>query len=292
MADNIKHIYTLEADIQDLLKTKGWFNKEDADAFTEEITRRLAGQYQSPTQEAKLRLSQMGPQCPKALWHSIHTPTEAEPFPPWTELKFSFGHITEGLAIALAKSAGHEVVGEQDELVLDGIRGHRDCVVDGYTVDVKSCSSRQYQKIKAGGLAQDDLFGYLDQLDGYMLASLNDPLVRIKDRSFIFAIDKQLGHMALYEHKLTEARTHALKARVARYKEIVQRATPPSCECDVKRDGSNTKLGVKASYSPWKWHCFPKLRCFLYSGGPVYLTDVKYEPNVTEVDKFGKEIRR
>jgi hypothetical protein len=234
----------------------------------------------------------MREQCPCALWHSIHKPELAEPFPAWTENKFSFGHVIEGLTIAQCKAAGHNVVGEQDELVLDGIKGHRDCVIDGFTVDVKSCSSRTYQKIKAGGLAQDDLFGYLDQLDGYLLASEHDPLVQIKDRGFILAVDKQLGHVALYEHKLTTERASLLRRRVVLYKDIVARTTPPSCNCELERDGSNTKLGVQASYSSYKWCCFPKLRAFLYSGGPRFLTQVNYEPNVPEIDKLGNIIRR
>jgi hypothetical protein len=285
-------IYTLEIDIQELLKTKGWFGKEAKDAFAEEISSRLASQYQSPVQEPRLRLSQMGPQCPKALWHSINTPEQAQPFPPWTQFKFSLGHVTEGLAISLAKGAGHSVVGEQDELVLDGVKGHRDCIIDGHIVDVKSCNGRTYQKIKEGGLAQDDLFGYLWQLDGYMLASSNDPLVSVKDKSFILAVHKELGHMCLYEHKLTEARTKSLRERIARYKRIVEADGAPPCECELELSGSNRKLGVRASYSQYKYCCFPNLRCFLYSGGPVYLTEVKYEPSVPEIDKYGKIIRR
>ncbi len=285
-------IYTLEIDIQELLKTKGWFGKEAKDAFAEEISSRLEGQYQSPVQEPRLRLSQMGPRCPKAIWHSIHTPGEAQPFPSWTEFKLSLGHVTEGLAISLAKGAGHNVVGEQDELVLDGIKGHRDCVIDGHIVDVKSCNGRTYQKIKQGSLAQDDLFGYLCQLDGYMLASSNDPLVSVKDKSFILAVHKELGHMCLYEHRLTDTRASALRARIDKYKRIVERSVPPVCECETEISGSNKKLGVKASYSQYKYCCFPNLRCFLYSGGPMYLTEVKYEPSVPEIDKLGKLIRR
>lgn len=287
-----KSIYSLEADLKELLTTKGWFTGDVASSFSDEIASRLATQYNASAREPRLRLSQMREQCPCALWHSIHKPELAEPFPAWTENKFSFGHVIEGLTIAQCKAAGHNVVGEQDELVLDGIKGHRDCVIDGFTVDVKSCSSRTYQKIKAGGLAQDDLFGYLDQLDGYLLASEHDPLVQIKDRGFILAVDKQLGHVALYEHKLTDQRSAALRKRIIRYKSIVSRPSPPVCECETDVDGSNRKLGTRASYSSYKWCCFPKLRAFLYSGGPRFLTQVNYEPNVPEIDKLGNILRR
>ena len=285
-------IYTLEADLKELLTTKGWFTGNVASEFSTEIATRLQSQYNREAQAPTLRLSQMKPQCPCALWHSIHKPELAEPMPAWAENKFSFGHIIEGLTIAQIKAAGHSVVGEQDELVLDGIKGHRDAVVDGFTVDVKSCSSRQFTKIKSGGLEEDDLFGYLSQLDGYMLASEHDPLVQIKDRGFIIAVDKQLGHVALYEHKLSIQRFRILRERIVSYKDIVRRSVPPACNCQTEVAGSNRKLGVQASYSSFKWCCFPKLRGFLYSTGPVYLTQVNYEPNVPEIDRLGNIIRK
>lgn len=283
-------IYTLEEDLKELLTKKDWFTGDIASEFSMEIATRLASQFNREEKAPTLRLSQMREQCPCALWHSINKPELAEPFPSWTENKFSFGHIVEGLTIAQCKAAGHKVVGEQDELVLDGVKGHRDCVIDGFTVDVKSCSSPSFKKIKAGLLAQDDLFGYLDQLDGYLLASIADPLVQIKDRGFILAVDKQLGHVALYEHKLSEERITSLRRRIVRFKKIVEGDRAPPCECELVADGSNRKLGVRASYSQFKWCCFPKLRAFLYSGGPVYLTQVNFEPTVSEIDRHGRKI--
>ena len=125
----------------------------------------------------RLRLSQMGPRCPKALWYSIHHPELAEKLPTWAKFKYAYGHILEAFAIILAKEAGHDVTGEQDAIEVDGVIGHRDCVIDGCIVDVKSASSRSFQKFKTKTLAQDDPFGYLDQLDAYMAGSLEDPLV-------------------------------------------------------------------------------------------------------------------
>jgi hypothetical protein len=231
----------------------------------------------------------MGPRCPKALWHSIHTPGEAEPLPAWAEVKYSFGHIIEGLAIALAKASGHEVTGEQDELVLDDIVGHRDAVIDGCLVDVKSTSSRGFQKFKSGEIIQEDSFGYLDQLDGYLVSSLQDPLVREKKKGYILAIDKQLGHICLYEHFCRE---HSIRQRIAKYKSVVERSDPPPCECGVVEHGKsgNLQLDTRASYSPYKYCCFPELRTFIYSSGPVYLTYVARKPEVLEVDKHGRHV--
>src|SRR5690606_29250687 len=130
-------------------------------------------------------------------------------------------------------------------------------------------------------------FGYLDQLDGYLVASSADPLVQVKDRGYLFAIDKQLGHMCLYEHT---ARPSGIRERVAFYKSIVEQATPPHCTCGTLPEGKsgNVKLDTKASYSPFKWTCFPQLRCFLYANGPLYLTQVVRKPDVPEINRLGQ----
>ncbi|HYT41144.1 MAG TPA: hypothetical protein VEP90_02255, partial [Methylomirabilota bacterium] len=244
-------------------------------------------QFGKVTEKPSLRLSKMGPSCPRALWYSIHKPELAEPLPAWAEIKYSFGHILEALAIALAKAAGHEVLGEQDAVVVDGVVGHRDCVIDGCIVDVKSSSSRGFIKFKNGLLEKDDSFGYLDQLDGYLVGSLGDPLVRDKEHGYILAIDKQLGHMCLYEHTIREEK---IRRRIEQYKGIVQRILPPVCECKTRETGKsgNVELGIRESYSPYKWGCFPQLRCFLYADGPKYLTKVVRKPDVPEVNKEGQ----
>lgn len=229
----------------------------------------------------------MGPKCPCALWHSIHSPGEAEPLPPWAEFKYSFGHIIEGLAVALAKASGHNVVGEQDELNVDGIIGHRDCVIDGCIVDVKSSSSFGFKKFKDKSILENDDFGYLDQLDGYLVGSLNDPLVTVKDKGYLLVIDKQLGHICLYEHRLRHE--HILQ-RVQEYKEVVAQTYAPRCTCKSVKDGEsgNLRLDTKASYSPQKFSCNPGLRVFIYSGGPRFLTKVVRKPDVLEIDRHGK----
>jgi hypothetical protein len=240
-----------------------------------------------PRESRGLRLSGLGPKCPKHLWHSINTPELAEPLPPYAKIKYAYGHILEHLLIGLARAAGHEVHGEQDELVVDGIVGHRDCVIDGAIVDVKSSSSRGMAKFKDKTIAQDDDFGYLDQLDAYMVGSLHDPLVTIKDRAYLLAVDKTLGHLVIYEHKLRE---FSIRQRIEKYKQVVGLSNPPRCTCGTVPDGKsgNIKLDVKASYSPFKRCCFPELRTFLYASGPVYLTKVVRTPDVLEIDRPNK----
>jgi hypothetical protein len=281
-------IQTIVQDIYNLMgKKDGWFTEELAQSLSGDIAVRLRSQLGSERQGNSLRLSQMGSRCPRALWYSIHHPELAEPLPPWAEIKYSFGHVLEALLVALAKAAGHTVEGEQDAVYLDGITGHRDCVIDGCVVDVKSASTRAFEKFKTGSIAQDDPFGYLEQLDGYVVASADDPIVTVKDRGYDLVIDKTLGHLCLYEHIIREEHIHE---RIRRSKEIVASSLPPACECETVADGKsgNVKLDTKASYSPFKHCCFPSLRTFLYASGPVYLTRVVRRPDVTEIDKQGK----
>lgn len=264
----------------------GRITQEIINSLSSSIASKIQDQLQSNTQRTGLRLSQMGERCPKSLWHSIHTPERREALPPWAEIKYTYGYILESLLLCLAKAAGHDVKGEQDEVTLDGITGHRDCIIDGCLVDVKSASSLSFQKFKDGSIAENDTFGYLDQLDGYLVGSLEDPLVNVKDRAYNWVIDKQLGKMHLYEHIVRKDR---ILKRISEAKTIVARTEPPKCDCRTEPFGrsGNIKLGVRASYDAFKWCCFPKLRCFLYANGPVYLTHVEKVPDVPEVDKYG-----
>src|SRR5258705_10453876 len=168
-------IETLIPDIYSLVKTRGWLDDERSEGLATSISRRLQGQFSERTEKPTLRLSQMGPRCPCALWYSLHHPEMAQPVPAWAEIKFSYGHVLEAYIIALAKAAGHKVEGEQDHVELDGIVGHIDCCMEACVVDVKSSSSRSFIKFKDRSISQNDPFGYLDQLDGYVVGRDNNP---------------------------------------------------------------------------------------------------------------------
>lgn len=282
------HLNNLIQDVYSLLKTDGWFTETLADEFAKSVSLRMQEHFSEKSFRG-LRLSKLGPSCPKALWYAVHHPELAEPLPPQARFKYAYGHIIEALAICLAKAAGHTVTGEQDAITLDGIVGHRDCVIDGCIVDVKSSSSYALQKFKDGSIRMDDPFGYLEQLDAYVVGSLQDPLVSNHDCGYNWAIDKQLGHMVLYEHKVRPEHIHQ---RIEECKRIFDLPVPPACECRSIPDGKsgNMKLDVKASYSPQKYLCNPHLRTFLYASGPTYLTKVIRKPDVIEVNQHGKPV--
>lgn len=288
-------IHTLIPDIYELLRSgRAWLPEPDAQALGLDIGRRLSEQFNRENRKPTLRMSKLGPQCSQAVWYSIHRPDLAAPLQPWVLNKFAYGHILEAWVVALAKAAGHRVEGEQDELIVDGIVGHRDCVIDGRIVDVKSAASQSLGKFETGSIANSDTFGYLDQLDAYMVGSLADPLVEVKDKGYLLAIDKQLGHLALHEHT---CRPDHIRQRIADYKAIVALDRPPPCTCETVSDGEggNVKLGVRASYSDYKFVCWPHLRTALYAKGPVFFTHVSKWPwnkdgPLKEVDKHGKSV--
>lgn len=285
----LKTIHTLIPDVYQLLEDR---NVSVTDVVASELSSRIESGFKSRLRENQdeprgtLRLSKMGPSCPRALWYSVHHPELREALPAWTVFKFTYGDVIEALAIALAKIAGHTIEGEQHVVELDGIQGHLDCIIDGCIVDIKSTSSRSFNKFKNKTIAQDDSFGYLDQLDGYLVGSLSNDLVKVKDRAYLWAIDKQLGHMVLYEHKIREQR---IRSRITDYREIVARALPPACECGTISYGMSGNIGLdtKASYSGFKHSCFPNIRTFLYKDGPVFLTKVIRRPDVPELLKDG-----
>jgi hypothetical protein len=286
----LSSIHTLIPDILELLKTKGWMTETLAKELGDGVSQRIKKQFESEAPPS-LRLSGMGSRCPKALWHSIHTPGEKEALPPWAHNKFSLGHFQEAYGIILCKAAGHRVEGEQHGCELDGVKGHIDAIVDGCVLDLKSCSGRQFNKYKTGtvGVEGNDSFGFLFQLDGYVTACRDDPLVNVKDRGYILAMHKELGHVTLYEHR---TRPVSIRERIAEYTSVVARKHPPECLCETIQSGAsgNVALGTRASYEPYKWCCNPNIRCFLYSDGPQYLTKVVRKPDVPEVDRFGKII--
>lgn len=275
-------IETLITDVYKVIEQEGWENALIRRGVSEEISKRLQGSAERSKRKGQLGLSQMGPRCPRALWYSVHRPDLAEALPPPARFKYVYGHIIEAVAITLAREAGHQVEGEQDAVVVEGITGHRDCVIDGCVVDVKSCSSMALDKLKRKTIATDDPFGYLEQIDGYVVGSYDDPLVQVKDRGYLWGIDKVLGRMVLYEHRVREDH---IKSTIQRHRRIVERDTPPACQCGTVPDGKsgNIKLDVRASYEAFKYQCNPSIRTFIYSDGPRYLTHVERVPDVPEV---------
>ena len=86
----------------------------------------------------------------------------------------------------LTKAAGHSVEAEQEEVTVEGVLGHQDCIIDGVLTDIKSASSFAFKKFRDNKLAEDDPFGYIAQISAYATRRGD------KEAAF-FAIDKNLS---------------------------------------------------------------------------------------------------
>lgn len=217
----------------------------------------------------------------RQLWYDKRFGKD-EDLPPHTLVKFMFGDIIESLVLFLATVAGHSVTDHQAEVNRGGIKGHIDADIDGVTVDVKSASTHAFRKFADGTLAENDPFGYIEQISGYAKA-------RGTDGAFL-AVDKQNGHIAYLSFTKDELDVFDVDARIEYIKEAIESPEAPErCYPDEKfGEAGNRKLGVNCSYCSHKTRCWSDanggigLRTFLYSTGPVYLTNVAKEPQVRE----------
>lgn len=265
-------IGTLVQDIYGLFEKGVTFNREDVKAFGVNLADKLAIRMSEERGEPALRMSNLGTPCKRKLWYSINTPRLAEPLSAPTRIKFLFGDILEEFLLFLARAAGHTVEREQEEIDIDGVKGHIDGTIDGELVDCKSASTYSFQKFKSHGLEGDDAFGYLTQLGGYG-SKVGE------GRNHFLAIDKTLGNICLdsWDKPDTDYVKEVQDARA-----ILQSPVPPPRGYDDVADGAsgNRKLGVACSYCAFHGTCWPGLRTYAYASGPRFLTKVVREPKV------------
>ena len=281
------NIETLVEDIHKLLEGRSVFDLPEklADQFAERmknlvINRVGRGSEHTPA----LRISNIGKPCVRQTWLAIHNPEETEPLRAEARMKFLYGDVIEELLLFLAEAAGHTVELVQQQVDVEGVKGHWDAVIDGMVVDAKSASSYSFKKFLEGNLVNDDPFGYVGQIQTYLEAAQDIPEVTIKDRCAFLVMDKTLGHICLDIHKRVE---FDVKAITRNKKDIINSLDIPNRAFEPVPEGKsgNMKLGMQCSYCNMKYACWPKLRTFIYSSGPVYLTEVYKEPSVPEVQR-------
>lgn len=282
----MKTIDTLVPDLQELLKNgiEG-LDPEITKAFGERVAETTAARLKREPRDGRLRMSNIGRPCVRQLWYDYHDPNGGEKLSGDTYLKFLYGDLIEELVLFLAEVAGHTVEGRQDELELSGIKGHWDAIIDGMLVDVKSASTYSFNKFKEGLRADNDSFGYITQLQSYLHAAQSDDRLLDKSKGAFLVIDKTLGHICLDFHDYVE---YDWEGFYERRKAIVSNAeNVPARAFSPVPDGKsgNEKLPTACSYCSRKWDCWPSLRGFAYSTGPVYLTTVMREPNVPEIER-------
>ena len=280
-----KSIDTLIEDLQKLLVNGvDDLPPEVMEEFSKSLGNTLVEKLKPQEVRGTLRMSNIGKPCTRQLWYEVNIPHEKEELNASTRLKFLYGDVLEELLLFLAELAGHSVTGRQDTLQVNGIVGHRDAVIDGVLVDVKSASTYSFNKFKGHLTRDNDAFGYLDQLQSYLHASQSDSLVTDKRRGAFLVIDKTLGHLCLDFH---EYKPYDWEGEYEKRKTLVaNEVPPPRAFRDIPEGKSgNRKLDVQCSYCPFKFNCWDNLRGFSYYSGPTWLTRIVREPNVPEIPK-------
>lgn len=283
---NEKSIDTLVPDIYEVVKG----GAEPDPLLVQQFSDGLAGlvvdrlKSASEPRAATLRMSNVG-KPNRQLWYEHHPDPNypKEELEGHTLLKFLIGDLYEAILLFLAKVAGHKVEEEQSEVTVNGIKGHIDAVIDGVVVDVKSASTYAFKKFKNGTLKDDDPFGYIDQIGGYMYA-------KGKPGAFL-AGDKQNGHLALLEVPEDETEGPRIEERIEYLKDMVREEEPPDRCYEPVPEGTsgNMALAIGCSYCPHKFRCWSDandgigIRTFLYSTGPKHLVKVEREPRTPEL---------
>lgn len=289
-----KNLDTIVEDIFDTLDSKKSFDAS-AEATTElavnigfQVTKAL--QEHVKVRDPKvLYASEVGEPCLRKLWYKVHYPEKGEFLTPQTRLKFMYGDILEEVLLFLAEVSGHKVSKKQESVVHefeDGwqIRGRIDAVIDGEIVDVKTASPYSYTKMVEEGLSDsNDAFGYSGQIGFYDMNK--DQLGVTSDNPRFLVMDKQNGKVGLAKpkpnYKLTPADLERIKDEV---KDPV--IIPDRGFSDESTTNGNRKLGINCSYCAFKKDCWPGVRVFSYSRGPVFLTQVKRAPKNHDITSW------
>jgi hypothetical protein len=279
-----KDISTLVSDIYALLDPNydHDFDEQNVENFGRNLAKHIRNRLAATNnQRPSLRLSNIGTKCRRKLWYSINTPEKAEPLSAAARFKFLFGDILEELLLFLGAEAGHAVEGQQDELDINGVKGHRDAIIDGRLVDCKSASTFSFKKFASNGLREEDPFGYLDQIGAYLEGSQRDPRLKDKDVASFLVVDKTLGNICLDTYPKTET---DYSAKVGELRKMLAKPEPPDRQFAPVPEGKsgNQKLCTYCSYCDFKKTCYPELRTYIYSNGPTFLTKVVKEPRVLE----------
>ena len=235
---------------------------------------------QMPQDKPRLRLSTIG-RPDRQLWYDFKKPHN-KPLAPSTRIKFLYGYILEELLIMMASISGHKVTQQQKQVVVEGVKGHQDCFIDGVLVDCKSASGRGYNKFKNNNLLRDDPFGYIPQISAYAEGN------GVEEAGFL-VINKSTG-------ELCYTRVHSLeminaKDRIRKIKKVVKSDVPPDKCYQAIPDGKsgNYRLDTGCVYCNYKHDCWSDandgkgLRIYKYSTGQRYFTHIEKEPNVEEV---------
>jgi len=278
-------IETLVEDIYAVIEGKGGWDETITEYLSTNIAKAAEDRFKEPQKpRGYLSLSSVGSPCKRKTWYKINKKEEAAPIKPQMLGLFFYGDLLETLILALAKAAGHDVQGEQDPLTIHGVKGHRDAVIDGVTVDVKSASKFGMKKFMNHTLREDDPYGYISQLSSYVAAGKDDPLVKDKTHGAFLVVQKDTFNLCLDMYDFSKEIKNK-KKEIQTIKKVVGGSLPEERLDPIPQSttSSNTKLSYACSTCEYRRVCWPEARVFQYSHGKEYLIDVVKAPRVEEL---------
>ncbi|MBL4795815.1 MAG: hypothetical protein JKY50_00215 [Oleispira sp.] len=296
-------IDTLVHDIGEVLQGKhGWDWVATGQTMGDKVDTIAMDRFSEPPKPRKyLSMSSIGQACKRKLWLRVNGTEKGEDLTPDTLLKFFYGDVIEEIVLALAIQSGHEVTGQQDEMSILGVKGHRDAVIDGMTIDVKSASDYAFKKFKEHQLkgyykyntktktdewvhaSEVDAFGYISQLSSYVYAAKDDPLVTNKTHGAFLVMNKVTGEICLDIYDFTEE-LKVKEAEVEEAKRLIDLSVPsPVLDSEPMGMSGNERLCMHCRYCEHKFFCHPTTRTFKSARGPVYLSKVVKEPRMEEI---------
>lgn len=245
-----------------------------------------------PREHGKLWASDIGKPCVRQLYYEFTEPAAKEPLTTSAKIKFLYGNVIEEMIIALVRATGKYTISREQERYEHTtevgwvVSGRADLMIDNIMVDVKSTSTFSYKDYTTNGVTLiNDKWGYKEQVNFYAACEEIQQGKELDDRGILF-VDKQLGHVSyvpVAKDKLILPRADLLTKYLDKI--LYDNTVPPRITMaeEAADPRGNVKLGTICSYCPFKKKCWPELRTFIYSRGPVYLTQIKNTPNVPEV---------
>lgn len=244
----------------------------------------LDGRQSRPREMGKLWATDLGTQCLRKSWYTFNMPEIGEEFAPNTLLKFRLGEMFEDIALDIVRAAGHDVTDEQKRVELQltngwVVSGKIDAVIDNVVTDVKTTTPYGFKDMEGQFDETKDKFGYAWQVNFYHTQDGRD----FSGNPRLLLIDKAGGHFGLSE---IQAKTKdEVIDQAHRVTNAIDQPTAPPRDFVAVPEGKsgNMKLDTYCSYCPFKAECWPDMRTFVSSRGPLFLIDVQREPRMLEV---------
>jgi hypothetical protein len=227
-----------------------------------------------------IRMSELGTPCHRQLFYKWYHPTlgmypMAEPPAAMLPVKFTYGDYIEELVLFLAAESGHTVSKRQEKVTLTSeftewyAVGHIDAVIDEYVVDVKSAADMSFKKYQREGLTEEnDMFGYLYQIDAYASA-LKNPA-----RALVFT-NKHDGNLHIVDRvgQPFMPVTSMIKAIGHKAELFLDHGKLPD-RLPTKATKYGNQLGTVCSYCAFKHSCYDgAIKGFIDKSRPVYLDE-------------------